>query len=341
MLYMMIVSSSYLRRITDTIFVVGAGIVGRSTGKGLIKKGYDIIFVDKNPKIIRSLKDSGYRAYKPGDLDFHGVIANTSMFCVDTPLSSQSSNNQKGIDLDNICSAVSTYAQWLREIKINSQNGDKFYHLIVVRSTVPPGTTRRILLPLIEKHSGLRVGEDFGLCMQPEFLRTVSAEEDFLHPRATVIGEYDSRSGDSLEKIYSSFEGEKIRVSLDMAEFMKLVHNYFNAAKISFSNEMWLLGQNIGLDANTALQLAAKTAEGLWNPSYGLIGGQPFGGHCLPKDTQGFERFAQANKAHTPILSAVINVNKQMEELAKQGKVCGSTLERPPIEKQIISERTQ
>jgi UDPglucose 6-dehydrogenase len=335
-----------LRRIaeTDAIVVIGAGIVGSTTGKGLIKKGYDVVFVDKNPEVVRSLKDKGYRACRPGELRSHGINANTSMFCVNTPPSSQSSNNQNGIDLDNISSAVATHAEWLREIKNNCfNNGNKFYHLIVVRSTVPPGTTRGILLPLIEKNSGLKVGEDFGLCMQPEFLRTVSAEEDFLHPRATVIGEYDIRSGDSLEKIYSSFEGEKIRVSLDMAELMKLVHNCFNAAKISFSNEMWLLGQSIGLDANVALQLAAKTAEGFWNPSYGLIGGQPFGGHCLPKDAQGFERFAQANKVHTPILSAVISVNKQMEEMARHGKVSEATLEPPNslLEKQILSEHSK
>src|ERR671911_772696 len=328
-----------LRRGAETIIIIGAGIVGASTGKGLSKKGYDVVFVDKNPAVVRNLKNQGYRAYLPEDLTSHDICARTSMFCVDTPLRDQSGDKHKGVDLGNIISAVTTHAEWLRDSKINSHNnGDKFYHLIVIRSSVLPGTTRGLLLPLIEKHSGLKVGEDFGLCMQPEFLRTVSAEEDFLNPRATVIGQYDNQSGDSLEKIYSSFEGEKIRVELDMAEFMKFVHNCFNATKISFSNEMWLLGQSIGVDANMALQLAAKTAEGLWNPKYGIIGGQPYGGHCLPKDTQGFERFAQENNAHTPILSAVIQVNKQMEEMAKHGKVSEATLGRPNLilEKHIL-----
>jgi UDPglucose 6-dehydrogenase len=331
---------------TNTIIVIGAGIVGGSTGKGLIKKGYDVVFVDNNPNVIRSLKDKGYRAYLPLDLTGRDVGACTSMFCVDTPLSDRRENNdqQKGVDLGNIISAVSTHSKWLRDNKSSCHNnGKKFYHLIVVRSTVPPGTTREILLPLIEKYSGLKAGEDFGLCMQPEFLRSMSAEEDFLHPRATIIGQYDKRSGNSLEELYSSFEGEKIRVDLDMAEFMKFVHNCFNATKISFSNEMWLLGQNIGVDANTALRLAAKTAEGLWNPNYGLIGGQPYGGNCLPKDTQGFEGFAQQNKSHTPILSAAIKVNKQMEEMAKLGKVSNATLGPPDliIEKQILSEHNK
>ena len=323
---------------TNTIIIIGAGIVGTSTGKGLIKKGYDVVFVDKNPDVIRSLEDKGYRAYLPDDLSGHDTSAHTSMFCVDTPLSEQSGNNHGGVDLDNIISAVSAHARWLEKNKSYSRNGDKYYHLIVIRSTVPPGTTRGLLLPLIEKYSGLKAGEDFGLCVQPEFLRTVRADEDFLHPRATIIGQYDNQSGDSLEEIYSLFEGEKIRVDLDMAEFMKFIHNCFNATKISFSNEMWQVGQNLGLDANLALRLAAKTAEGLWNPNYGLIGGQPYGGHCLPKDTEGFEQFAQRNNAVTPLLSAVVRVNRQMEEMAKLGKANRATVEPPSVtEEQILA----
>lgn len=321
-----------------SIIVVGAGTVGTSTGKGLIIKGYNVLFVDKNPDIIKSLEEKGYRACLPGDLSGYDIGARASMFCVDTPLGERNENNIGGLDLGNIMSAVSTHAKWLGKSKQSSINGEKYYHLIVIRSTVPPGTSRGLLLPLIEKYSGLKAGEDFGLCAQPEFLRTVRAEEDFLHPRATIIGQYDNQSGDSLEEIYSLFEGEKIRVDLDMAEFMKFIHNCFNATKISFSNEMWQVGQNLGLDANLALLLAAKTAEGLWNPNYGLIGGQPYGGHCLPKDTEGFEQFAQWNNAVTPLLSAVVRVNRQMEEMAKLGKANRATVEPPSVtEEQILA----
>ena len=284
------------------------------------------------------MEDKGYRAYLPNDLSGHGISAHTSMFCVDTPLSGQNGVNNGGIDLDNIISAVSAHARWLEKSKSYSRNGNKYYHLIVIKSTVPPGTTKGLLLPLIEKYSGLKAGEDFGLCVQPEFLRTVRADEDFLHPRATIIGQYDNQSGDSLEKIYSLFEGEKIRVDLDMAEFMKIINNCYNATKISFSNEMWQVGQSLGLDANLALHLAAKTAEGLWNPNYGLIGGQPYGGHCLPKDAEGFEQFAQRINAVTPLLSAVVRVNRHMEEMAKLGRANHSTVEPPSApKKQVLS----
>jgi UDPglucose 6-dehydrogenase len=331
-----------LKQKTETkkgsIIVVGAGIVGTSTGKGLIKKGYNVLFVDKNPDIIKSLEEKGYRACFPGDLSGYDIGARVSMFCVDTPLGERNENDFGGLDLGNIMSAVSTHAKWLGKSKQSSINGEKYYHLIVIRSTIPPGTTRGMLLPLIERYSGLKVGENLGLCMHPEFLRTVSAEEDYLNPRATIIGQYDSRSGNALEDIYSEFQGEKIRVDLDIAEFMKVIHNCFNATKISFSNEMWQVGQNLGLDANLALRLAAKTAEGIWNPNYGLIGGQPYGGHCLPKDTEGFEQFAERNNAVTPILSAVVRVNRLIEEMAKLGKANRATVEPPSvIEEQMLT----
>jgi len=277
------------------------------------------------------LGEEGYRSCLPGDLSGFDTHAIASMFCIDTPLGERNENNFGGLDLGNMMSAVSTHAKWLRKSKQSNVNGNKYYHLIVIRSTVPPGTTRGLLLPLIERYSGLKVGEDLGLCMQPEFLRTVSAKEDYLNPRATIIGQYDSKSGDYLENIYSGFQGEKIKVDLDTAEFMKFIHNCFNATKISFSNEMWQLGNSLGIDANLALSLAAKTAEGIWNPNYGLVGGQPYGGHCLPKDTEGFEQFAKRKSIVTPLLSAVVRVNRQMEEMAKLGKANHATIEPPSM----------
>lgn len=322
----------------NSIIVIGAGIVGTATGKGLIKKGYNVVFVDKNPNIIRSLKDKSYQAYLPEELSSYEAGASVSMFCVDTPLSKQAENNYDGLDLGNIISAVSTQAKWLKKNKAVCHNGQKYYHLVVIRSTVPPGTTRGLLLPLIKKYSGLKVGADFGLCVHSEFLRTVSAEKDYLNPRTTIIGQYDSKSGDFLEDICSVFGGEKIRVDLDMAEFMKFIHNCFNATKISFSNEMWQLGRSIGLDANLALRLVAKTAEGLWNPNYGLIGGQPYGGRCLPKDIEGFVRFARQRNTETPLLSAVVHVNKQLEEMVKLGEAEHATVEAPGVkDEQVIT----
>jgi UDPglucose 6-dehydrogenase len=165
--------------------------------------------------------------------------------------------------------------------------------------------------------------------MQPEFMRTLSGEYDFLNPHVTVIGQFDKRSGDELEKIYSNFRAPLFRVGLEEAEFMKYIHNCFNATKISFANEMWLLGQRLEIDANLALQLAAMSAEGFWNPNYGTIGGLPYGGPCLPKDIKAFLAFAREFGVSMPMISAADSVNSHMEKLAEKGQVPCATLSQP------------
>ena len=285
------------------IIIFGAGIVGQAAGKSFAKKGYEVTFVDINPIVIDKLRREGYNAYLTSELN--GVTADVTMFHVSTP-----PNHDGSVNLDNLRSAVVNHAYWLKR----HASG---YHLVVIRSTVPPGTTRK-MIALFAKLSGLRIGVDFGVCMQPEFLRARSSEEDFLHPWATVIGELDNRSGDVLEELYKGWSDNIYRTDLETAEFMKYVHNCYNALKISFTNEMWLLGKQLGIDTNKALHLASKTAEGSWNPDYGITGGRPYGGTCLPKDTKGFLSYARKLGINLPLLSAVDSVNSLMEDLSHQ-----------------------
>lgn len=301
------------------IMIIGSGVVGQATGKGLIKMGQEVVFVDINCEIVKHLNQEGFEARLPNELA--DVTAEISMICVSTPPKDDGS-----VNLDYIVSAVANLGKWLNQ-KQRGQRND--WHLIVVRSTVPPGTTQQILLPIFEKYSGMMAGRDFGLCMQPEFLRAKSAEEDFLNPWVTVIGELDQRSGDVLANLYRDFGSKIFRVDLKTAEFVKYVHNLFNATKISFSNEMWLMGQKLGIDANFALKIATQTAEGFWNPSYGTVGGQPYGGTCLPKDTKGLLAFAKQLEIPMPLLSAVISINTKLEELSRQGIVPSATIVGP------------
>ena len=287
------------------IVVIGAGIVGQATGKGLIYKGHKVIFVDIDTEIVKKLKQEGFDVRLPDELG--NVDVDVSMFCVSTPPYSDGS-----VNLDYLSDAIIEHGKWWKEKKDKKNE----QYTLVIRSTVPPGTTRKILIPLFEKYSGMIAGEDFGVCMQPEFLRAASSEKDFLHPWATVIGELDKQSGNVLAEIYSDFGGKMFRVDLETAEFVKYIHNTFNATKISFSNEMWLLGRKLGIDANLALKIASRTAEGFWNPSYGIIGGRPYGGSCLPKDTKALLKFADKIGIHMPLLSAVDSVNSQMEREA-------------------------
>jgi UDPglucose 6-dehydrogenase len=190
----------------------------------------------------------------------------------------------------------------------------------------------------LEEHSALKCGRDFGLCVQPEFLRAASSEEDFLKPSATVIGELDKRAGDILESIYSDFGSSIIRVSPEVAEFSKYINNCFNAVKISFSNEIWLLGKELDIDANLALQISSLTAEAYKNPKYGLLGGLPFGGACLPKDADGLLRFTKQMNVDMPLLSAVVAVNSKMNDLAKRGIIPHSIPHAPQLANFVLKK---
>jgi UDPglucose 6-dehydrogenase len=298
------------------LMIVGAGVVGQATGKGLIKKGHNLVFVDKDNNVIRSLEKEGYNALFPHEIP--KISADISMICVPTP------TKEDGMtDLSYITSALMNHAKWMETNKSNTG-----YHVVVIRSTVPPTTTQEVLLPLLETYSGMKAGKDFGLCMQPEFLRNASAEQDFANPRIIVIGEFDKRSGDILENIYQEFSSQIVRTDIKTAEFMKYVHNCFNAAKISFSNEMWGLGQKLGVDANLALQLASSSAEGYWNPKYGVRGGAPYGGACLPKDVKSFLTFAMNINVDMPLLSAVLRVNDNINSIKKIQPIATSNISR-------------
>ena len=322
------------RVIRRKIMIIGSGIVGQASGKGLIKKGFYITFIDNNKAVVKKLKQEGFVAYLPNELEDNNssdanVDAEISMVSVPTP----ANWHDGSADLSYITSAMVQLGRWLKNKRKKSKaydnNSNSNYHLVVIRSTVPVGTCRNVLLPLLQTASGMGVGSDFGLCMQPEFMRTLSGEYDFLNPHATVIGQFDKRSGDELEKIYSNFGAPLFRVGLEEAEFMKYIHNCYNATKISFANEMWLLGQRLGIDANLALQLAAMSAEGFWNPNYGTIGGLPYGGPCLPKDVKAFLAFAREFGVSMPLISSANYVNSQMEKLAEKGQVPYATLSRP------------
>ncbi|MDP9290616.1 MAG: hypothetical protein M3P08_20800 [Thermoproteota archaeon] len=307
------------------IMIIGSGIVGQANGIGLMKKGHNVIFIDNNPSIISALRSEGLNCYLPTEISNYNIDSDISMFCVPTPVMIDSRSGGS-IDLYPITSSVVHHSRWLRDKKKKENEGARkkgynYHHLVVIRSTVLPGTTRNVLLPLLELHSKMKVGKDIGLCMQPEFIRSASGESDFLNPHATVIGEFDKTSGDKLENLYTGFDrnGREIfRTDLDTAEFMKYVQNCFNTTKISFANEMWLLGRKLGVDANFALKMAVAAGEGFWNAHYGSVGGRPYDGVCLPKDIKGFLSFAKENYIDMPLISAVDVVNSRMMELAQQ-----------------------
>lgn len=281
------------------VTVIGSGFVGQATGLGLKKHGNEVVFLDVDTQKVEKLKGDGYEAYVPED--YQTLTTDISMFCVPTPTKGGS------IQLEYLKTAVEQFARRLKN--------SKAYHVVAVRSTVPPKTTRELVLPIIEKISGKKAGKDFGLCMQPEYLREATANEDFERPWFTLIGQFDERSGDVLDKLYRPFDAPIERCSLEEAEFQKYVHNLFNAVKIAFFNEMRIIASSEQWSADMVFRATAESCEGLWNPLYGLRNFGPFDGACLPKDTRALLEWGEKHNYDLGILRAVIVENLRHEKL--------------------------
>ena len=306
------------------IVIVGAGVVGTATGRGFLARGHRVRFVDVNPERCAVLRDEGLDASV--GLDLPG--ASTFVFLtVPTP------DVGRGYDLRYVESAARTVG---RSLALSSG-----FNTVVVRSTVPPGTTDELVRRILEDESGLVAGTGFGLASNPEFLRAATAAEDFLYPWMTVIGSRSRRTAERLAELLRPFGGE-LRIFRDpaAAELVKCAHNIFNATKVSFWNEFWMISRRMGLPADEIAATVARSAEASINPDYGIHGGAPFDGACLPKDTRGFLGFADGMGVPMPLLEAVVSVNDFMRErMAEEltwselvGHSRGPTGTVPPVE---------
>lgn len=290
------------------IAIVGPGIVGQATGKAFISKGLEVGFIGIDPRTVESLRQEGYNAYFPGDFTNGSYDFDITFLTVPTPTENGKIN----------LSAIEAASMELGKRLALSHR----YHLVVVKSTVLPQTTENLVIKLVEKYSGKKVGKDFGACMNPEYLREQTALADALDPWMILIGQYDRSSGDLLSLAYENFNAPIFRTTIAEAEIQKYIHNLFNAAKITFFNEMRQIGSQIGLDIERVFKLTTLTAEGLWNPKYGTKDKGPYSGSCLPKDTQAFLNWAETNGFVVDLLKTVIKVNNRLiqEQLSRPSK---------------------
>lgn len=285
---------------TKKIAIVGSGVVGKATGKGLASFGHDVVFSDINLLVLKRLADEGLKSCNIGlpCLDDREIF----MLSVLTPMANDH------VDLRFVESAAASIGEVLK------RKND--YSLVVIRSTVPPGTIEKSLIPILEKFSTKKAGVDFGVAMNPEFLREIKAEEDFVNPWIIVIGANDFKSAKMLEDLYSNFRGKVpiANMRIREAEMMKYVHNIYNANKISFFNEMRQIAESQGIDADKVFKTVIRSAEASWNKEYGTKNLGPFGGTCLPKDTQAFRSWARDSlHKKLPLLNAVIRVNENLK----------------------------
>lgn len=281
------------------VVVVGSGTVGEATGRGFLRLGHAVNFVDISPTRVEELRSKGLAAST--EIDLAGPPAFV-FIAVPTP------NDGRRYDLRHVEAAVRSVGKALRD--------SSSFHTVVTRSTLPPGTTEGLVVRRLEEEAGKTVDEDFGLASNPEFLRASSNFEDFITPWVTIIGSRSPRTRERLADLYRPFGGTiRLFNSPTKAEFAKVAHNLFNATKISFWNEMWQVAARLGVSSDEIASVVAYSAEGSINPEYGIRGGLPFGGACLPKDGYGFIGFAEDIQIDIPLIEAVMRVNEAMDEL--------------------------
>jgi UDPglucose 6-dehydrogenase len=303
------------------IFIMGSGVVGAATGKGFLSAGHDVTFIDISEPRLAQLRTEGLDARR--NLDLSAEPDSFIFLTLPTP------NDGNRYDLTAFEAGTTAVGRAIA--------GAAVPPTVVVRSTVPPGTTEKLVQPILDEHSGGKAGESYALAANPEFLRAASAVEDFRWPWITVIASRSKRTVERLGDLLAPFGGE-VRTFSDpsLVEFIKCTHNIFNATKISFWNEMWLVAQDLGLDLNVIAETVAVSAEGSYNPQYGIRGGAPFGGVCLPKDTRGFLGFASGLNVEMPLLRAVVEVNERLEQVTAESVASAAALNGLAVQDHLV-----
>lgn len=302
------------RRNTASVSVFGLGYVGCVTAACLASRGHRIVGVDVNPEKMETLRRGGSPIVEEGigDLirdvvdagaltvtaDVRAAVSSTeiSMVCVGTP-----SNACGGLTTTFLEDVASQIGAALRE-------KDR-WHVVVFRSTMVPRTCEDLLIPLLERSSGKRAGADFGVCVNPEFLREGTSVRDYHDPPKTVVGATDSHSAALVRQLYEGLPGPRFDVPIAVAEMTKYVDNSFHAFKIGFANEIGSICAALGLDSHTVMDIFLADTKLNISPAY-LRPGFAFGGSCLPKDVRALTYTARRNDVDTPLLANILISNE-------------------------------
>jgi len=295
------------------ISVLGLGYVGAVSAGCLARDGHEVIGVDpertkvelinagRTPiiekdigKIIAEQVESG-RLRATSDVAEAVRHTDLALVCVGTP-----SLPNGGIDLKYIRRVCEQIGK-----AIATHPGAP---VIVMRSTMLPGTMRDVVIPILEKSSGKRAGEEFGVCINPEFLREGTAVHDYYHPPKTVVGEVNKASGDLLAALYSKMPGPMIRTDIETAEMVKYADNCWHALKVGFANEVGNLCKGVGVDAHKVMEIFCQDHKLNLSPYY-LKPGFAFGGSCLPKDVRALLYKAKTLDIDLPIMKSILPSN--------------------------------
>jgi GDP-mannose 6-dehydrogenase len=296
--------------------VYGLGYVGSVSAACLANLGHEVTGIDVDDVKLRLLNEGQSPTVEPGLQEaiqralaskrLRGTAgpagpAEASVICVGTP-----SNSYGHVQLDFVLNVAEQIGDYLRDF-----DG---YHVVIVRSTVLPGTVSEVIIPVLEKRSQKTAGRDFGVCMNPEFMREGTSIDDFFNPIFTLIGQFDDRSGRVVEELYSTITAPLIRTSIEVAEMTKYSCNAFHALKVAFANEIGNICKRLDIDSHEVMRVFCQDRTLNLSPYY-LKPGFAFGGSCLPKDLRGIIHRANQLELESPLLRAILISNSKQVDM--------------------------
>jgi GDP-mannose 6-dehydrogenase len=296
------------------VSVFGLGYVGSVSAAALASDGHEVVGVDVNGDKVASVNAGRSPIIEPGlaDLlagavgdkrlrattDAGDAIRSTdvSLVCVGTP-----SRRNGSLDLTYLTRVCEQIGAVLRD--------KPAYHVVVVRSTVLPGTTHDVLIPTLERTSGKKYGEGFGVSVNPEFLREGSALADFRKPPLTLVGHNHAADASGTIALYQAIDAPLVSTSIRIAEMMKYTSNAWHALKVCFANEIGNLCKRVGVDSHEVMDIFCRD-EKLNLSAYYMKPGFAFGGSCLPKDVRALQYRAKELDVELPVIQSILPSNR-------------------------------
>jgi GDP-mannose 6-dehydrogenase len=302
------------------VSIFGLGYVGSVTAGCLSHKGHRVVGVDVNPMKVEAFAAGRSPVLEPGLEEF--LAAGRAAGRIEATTDTASAIEQT--DMSFICVGTPSMPNGKLDVSVVERVCEQIggalrdkdeRHVVVLRSTVLPGTAEGIAAPALERASGKRLDDDFGVCSNPEFLREGSAIADFLEPGLTVLGGRQEEDLARLRSLYTWVPGDIFETTLPTAEMVKYVCNGFHALKIAFANEIGTACKHLGVDAEEVMDIFVTDRRLNISPAY-LKPGFAFGGSCLPKDLRALGYRVKELDLELPLLSSILPSNVQHLERA-------------------------
>ena len=302
------------------VSVFGLGYVCCVSAASLAGDGHNVVGVDVNADKVATINAGHSPIVEPGLDELLGRCASegrlrattdtedaigssdVSLLCVGTPSRKNGSLDLKY--LEKVCAEVG------RALSVKNA-----YHVVVVRSTVLPGTTHRVVIPALERTSGKKYGDGFGVSVNPEFLREGTALKDFRKPPLTLVGHNHAADASGTIALYQSIDAPLISTSIRVAEMMKYTSNTWHALKVVFANEIGNLCKKLDVDSHEVMDIFCRDEKLNLSPYY-LKPGFAFGGSCLPKDVRALQYRAKELDVEMPLISQILPSNRAQIQLA-------------------------